>query len=103
YSPGQPDFTEIAHDLGIAGLINASGQLVYDAESDEQEKIVGILPKWLSMEGNDQWLLVFDNVDDMKVIDKAKHFPQGSSGTIIITSRRWGIAHWGTGSFEIEG
>ena len=103
YHPGQPDYTEIACDLGIAGLINTSGHLIYNAESDDQEKIVGVLSKWFSMEGNDQWLLVFDNVDDMKVIDRAKHFPQSSSGTIIITSRRRGIAHWGTGSFEIEG
>jgi hypothetical protein len=48
-------------------------------------------------------LLVFDNVDDLKVIDKAKHFPPSSSGTIIITSRRRGSANWGTGSFQIEG
>ena len=103
YAPGQPDYTVIACDLGIAGLINASGHLIYNPESDDQERIVGALPKWLSMEGNDQWLLVFDNVDDIKVIVKEKHFPQSSSGTIIITSRRRGSAHWGTGSFEVEG
>jgi hypothetical protein len=103
YHPGQPDYTEIACDLGIAGLINSSGQLIYNAESDDQERIVGALPKWLSMEGNDQWLLVFDKVDDMKVIDRAKHFPQCSSGTIIITSRRRGSAHWSTGAFQVEG
>jgi hypothetical protein len=102
YSPEQPDFTEIAHDLGISGLINASGWLVYNAESNDQERIIGALAKWLSVEGNDQWLLVFDNVDDMKVVDRAKHFPQSSSGTIIITSRRRGMAHWGTGSFQVE-
>jgi hypothetical protein len=100
--PVQPDFTEIAHDLGIAGLINASGHLVYEVKSDDQERIVGALPKWLAIEGNDQWLLVFDNVDDINVIERTKHFPQSSSGTIIITTRRRGIAHWGTGSFQIE-
>jgi hypothetical protein len=100
---GQPDYTEIACDLGIAGLINKHGHLVYNAESDDQERIVGALTKWLSMEGNDHWLLVFDNVDDMKVIDRAKHFPQGSSGTIMITSQRRGSVHWGTGSFQVEG
>jgi len=101
-SPVQQDFIEIAHDLGIAGLINGSGLLVYDVESDNQERIVGALSKWLAMEGNDQWLLVFDNVDDIKVIDRVKHFPQSSSGTIIITSRRRGIVHWSTGSFQVE-
>ena len=103
YGPGKQDFTEIAHDLGIAGLIDMSGQLVYKAGSNDEEKIVGALPKWLSMEGNDQWLLIFDNMDDMKVIDQAKHFPANSSGTIIITSRRRESAHWGTGSFQVDG
>jgi hypothetical protein len=103
HSSGQPDYTEIACSLGIAGLINTSGQLIYNAKSDDQERIVGALLNWLSMQGNDQWLLVFDNVDDMNVIDRAKHFPQSSCGTIIITSRRRGIAHWGTGSFQVEG
>ena len=101
--PGQLDYTAIARDLGIAGLINASGQLVYSPESDGQEKVECALCKWLSMEGNDQWLLIFDNVDDMEVVDRAKHFPRSSSGTIIITSRRRGIAHWGTGSFLVDG
>jgi hypothetical protein len=103
YGPGKPDFTEIAHDLGIAGLIDMSGQLVYKAGSDDQERIVGALPKWLSMDGNDQWLLIFDNMDDMGVIDREKCFPANSSGTIVITSRRRGSAHWGTGSFQVEG
>jgi hypothetical protein len=102
-APGQPDYTVIARDLGIAGLINSFGQLVYNPKSDGQEKVEGALCKWLSMEGNDQWLLIFDNVDDMEVIDRAKHFPRSSSGTIIITSRRRGIVHWGTGSFLVEG
>jgi hypothetical protein len=70
-----------------------SGQLVYKTGSDDQDKIVGALPKWLSMEGNDHWLLIFDNMDDMRVIDKAKHFPGNSLGTIIITSCRCGSAH----------
>jgi hypothetical protein len=103
YTSGQPDYTAIARDLGIAGLINESGQLTYNAESDDQQKVDGAMCKWLSMEGNDKWLLVFDNVDDMKVLDRAKHFPQNSSGTIIITSRRRGSVHWGTGSFQVEG
>ena len=99
----QPDFTKIAADLGIHGLISLSGQLVYNAQSTDLDKIVAAVPKWLSKEGNDQWLLVFDNVDDLKVVDEGKHFPKGSSGTIIITSRRRETATSGTGSFEVCG
>ena len=103
YASGQPDYIVIAHDLGIAGLIDTSGQLVYSAESNDQERVEGALSKWLSMDGNDMWLLVFDNVDDLKVVNRARHFPQSSSGTIIITSRRRGSVHWGTGSIQVEG
>jgi hypothetical protein len=103
YSPDQPDYIKIADDLGIVGLIDVSGQLVYNAEPDDQERIVGALLKWLMLEGNDQWLLVFDSVDNINVIDRAKHFPPTSSGTIIITSQWAESAQWGTGSFQVEG
>jgi hypothetical protein len=102
YASGQPDYIAIACDLGIAGLIDASGQLVYISEFNDQERVEGALSKWLSMDRNDMWLLVFDNVDDLKVVDRARHFPQSSSGTII-TSRRRGSVHWGTGSIQVEG
>ena len=100
--PGQPDYAKIASVLGIHGLINTSGQLVYNAESTDQDRVVAAVSRWLAMSGNDHWLLIFDNVDDFKVIDREKHFPQSSSGTIIITSRRRGIAYWGTGSLEVN-
>jgi hypothetical protein len=103
YASGQPDYIVIACDLGIAGLIDASGQLLDSAEPNDQERVEGALSKWLSMNGNDMWLLVFDNVDDLKVVDRTRHFPQCSSGTIIITSRRRGSVHWGTGSIQVEG
>jgi hypothetical protein len=101
-SCAEPNYAEIARDLGIPGLIGTSGQLVYNTESDDQDRIVDAVLKWLSLDGNDNWLLVFDNVDDLKVIDKAKHFPQSSSGTIVITSRRRASAHWGTKSFQVD-
>ena len=93
YPSGQPDYITIARDLGIAGLIDASGQLVYSPESNDQERVEGALSKWLSMDRNDMWLMVFDNMDDLKVVDRARHFPQSPSGTIIITSRRRGSVH----------
>src|SRR6202167_4055136 len=47
YTSGQPDYIVIARDLGIAGLIDTSGQLVYNAESNDQERVEGALSKWL--------------------------------------------------------
>jgi hypothetical protein len=99
----QPNYVQIAHELGIPGLISTSGQLMYNAEFCDQDKIVDAVSKWLSMDGNDNWLLIFDNLDDLEVIDQAKHFPNSSSGAIIITSRRRSSAQWGTGSFQVDG
>lgn len=102
YGTIQPDYLKIASDLGIHGLINASGQLIYQAESSDYDKITAAVLRWLCIDGNDNWLLVFDNVDDMQVIDRGKHFPKSPSGTIIITSRRRGLVHWASGSFEVD-
>jgi hypothetical protein len=102
YSPERPDYAGVADDLGIASLVDPLGQLVLHPGSDNQDRIMGALFKWLTMEGNDKWLLVFDSADDMNVIERVKHFPQISSGTVIITSQKWESVHWGTG-FQIEG
>jgi len=102
YGSAGPGYIQIASRLGIPGLINASGQLMYNAESNDQDKIINAVSKWLATNGNDNWLLIFDNMDDLEVVDQAKHFPRCSSGTIIITSRRRGIAQWGE-SLHIDG
>jgi len=52
YASGQPDYIVIARDLGIAGLIDASGQLVYSAESNDQRGLRVLCPNgclWTEM------------------------------------------------------
>ena len=99
---GQLDYVKIASNLGISGLINTSGQLLYDAESDQQQRIIKAVVSWLALDGNDQWLLVFDNLDDVDLLDKQRYFPSSPMGHIIVTSRRQESYHLGTGSIQVD-
>jgi len=44
--------------------------------------------EWLSLPNNENWLLIFDNVDDLETWDIRQYFPHSLQGNIIITSRR---------------
>ena len=46
------------------------------------------MKQWLATEGNTQWLLVFDNLDDLESFKINDYIPSCLHGTIIITSRR---------------
>ena len=46
--------------------------------------------RWLSNEGNFQWLLIFDNADDLKTLSITKYFPPIGGGHILITTRDQG-------------
>ena len=67
----------------------------------EEGHVIEAVKQWLATEGNTQWLLVFDNLDDLESFSINKYIPSCFHGTIIITSRRRDalIARRG---FEIE-
>lgn len=48
---------------------------------------VDAIKRWLSKEGNSDWLLIFDNADDLESVWLPRYFPATSWGHIIITSR----------------
>lgn len=60
--------------------------------------------EWLSQPLNNQWLLVFDNVDrefsasseDQEAFDVRNYFPEGDQGSILITSRLSSLWRLGT-------
>jgi hypothetical protein len=61
--------------------------------------------RWLSLPLNDQWLLVYDGVDDLDEIrsfEGGNYLPSTSTGTVIITSRIQESQMIGKG-IEIEG
>jgi len=53
---------------------------------EANDKTVAV-KNWLSKEENSQWLMVFDNADDLRSVPISKYFPLTHSGHIVITSR----------------
>jgi hypothetical protein len=68
------------------------------------DEVVEDVLKWLSQPLNDQWLLIFDNVDrefsgpsrDPEAFDVKEYFPTADQGSILITSRLMSLCQLGT-------
>ena len=58
---------------------------------------VEIVLDWLRMAQNKDWLLVYDNYDDIESYDVRDFFPGTQCGSIIVTSRRPDCARLGFG------
>lgn len=56
-------------------------------ELRETDDKVASVKRWLSREEHSQWLMVFDNADDLVSVPILKYFPVASWGHIVITSR----------------
>lgn len=65
------------------------------AESKDADQVAEAMKRWLSVKGNNQWLLVFDNVDNPKLpgikdpqaYNIKSYFPEAHQGFILITTR----------------
>jgi LPS O-antigen subunit length determinant protein (WzzB/FepE family) len=51
--------------------------------------------RWLANESDGQWMLLFDNADDVD-LDLSAFFPSCTSGNILITSRNRELRHYTT-------
>ncbi|KAF3921377.1 Nephrocystin-3 [Dactylellina cionopaga] len=65
------------------------------------EKIQAAFLRWLRLPGNNKWLLIYDNVDDLEGFRLQDFFPKSCVGNIIITSRRPKFERYGK-QIEIE-
>lgn len=81
-----PQYLWIAQHLALTGLVDSDGRLT--AKRGSSDQIVDSVKQWFRRPGNDKWLLIFDNVDDIESFNVSSFFPNASKGTIIITSRR---------------
>lgn len=81
-----------------------------DATNDEEvEQNAKQVLKWLAMEENSSWLLIFDNIDQYSTIkgvngsgyDISDFFPAADHGSIIITTRLPKLVELGT-SYSVE-
>ena len=60
------------------------------------DRVIDKVLSWLSDASSDQWLLVFDNADDLDNVD-LRTFPTAALGRILITSRNPTGRHFGEG------
>lgn len=93
-------FTNIAKALGICSSATVS-RTTLDLQSSSEPVIassreVNAILSWMSQEGNTDWLLVFDNLDDLESFDICEFFPKVPFGHILITSRRQNAGRLGT-------
>ena len=81
----------------------------YSQEGDADiDRVVKDVLRWFSQALNDQWLLVFDNVDrefsvpsrDPEAFNVKEYFPEADQGSILITSRLASL--WMLGTKDIK-
>ena len=60
-------------------------------------EIARTIIQWLNHPQNNDWLLVFDNADNVEAFDIRTFFPSNPYGAILITSRDRGTARMGKG------
>lgn len=81
----QPDYSWIAALLGMpAGAVDETGKLVGLVDTGP---IIEAVRSWLADPGNQKWLLVIDNYDDLENVNIIDFLPTCSAGSVIITSR----------------
>lgn len=69
-------------------------------DTHKEERLVQQARQWLSQQGNDKWLIVYDNYDDPRLpgmdsgtgYDIRAYFPSRLQGSILITTRSPGLA-----------
>ncbi|KAI1172762.1 hypothetical protein F4777DRAFT_601293 [Nemania sp. FL0916] len=72
--------------LGLKGLVGEKGPKYI---SDHQiPEVVKEMIKWLSEIQNTDWLLIFDNYDDLDEFNLLEYVPKAGWGSILVTSRR---------------
>lgn len=95
-----PDYELIAQKLGVAGVVDKHGSVSIDEKHND--RIVDGMKLWFSQEKNRDWLLIFDNVDDLETFGIRTFFPPVAHGTILMTSRRPECGDLGKGLEVIE-
>ncbi|RPB27890.1 TPR-like protein, partial [Terfezia boudieri ATCC MYA-4762] len=95
------DVAIIGQLLGMARKLDSTGCFTATSESDAQY-VVDSVKRYFSAPGNTGWLLVFDNLDDLDLVDIEEYIPSCHHGTVIITSRRRESIQQGRRGFEVQ-
>jgi hypothetical protein len=83
---GTTNYYRIALDLGLNGLVDENGRLSLGNEG--ADLIITSVKRWLSREDNQEWLLIFDNVDDLENVKIDSFIPTCDHRAVLITTRR---------------
>lgn len=95
----KPDYSWVAALLGMPpGAIDETGKLVGLVDTGP---VIEAVRSWLADPGNQKWLLVIDNYDDLENVNIVDFLPTRSSGSVIITSRARDSQRLGKG-LEVE-
>lgn len=79
----------------LAGVVAETATSSTVTDVHEEERLVQQVRQWLSQRGNDKWLIVYDNCDDLRLpgmdsltgYDIRSYFPARAQGSILITTR----------------
>jgi len=85
----------------MAGKLDSAGSFAVTSESGAQH-VVDAVKQWFSAPGNTNWVLVFDNLDDLDLVDIEECLPSCNHGTVIIISRRRESIQQGRRVFEVQ-
>ena len=95
------DYSHIGRLLGMAGRLDSIGYFSV-AQPSEVQEVVKAVRQWFTASENANWLLVFDNLDDLESFDIDDYIPPCGHGTVIITSRRPECIKQGRRGFEVN-
>jgi hypothetical protein len=99
----RPDFTRIAQDLQIQGLLSSQGELqIKNDAQDQRDRAVESVTRWLASQPDSSWLVVFDEHDTLN-FRLRDFFAKCSWGKYIITSRRPDVADYATFHCQLGG
>ncbi|KAK6356045.1 hypothetical protein TWF718_000419 [Orbilia javanica] len=86
-----PDYEALSIRLGIPGHLDNNG--IVSSDPRIAGDIQSALFDWLQLPGNQKWLLIFDNADDLETFSVQDYFPKHGGGAILVTSRRPEFSH----------
>ena len=82
----KPDNAQIAGELGLPpDVVDQNGKLTMSR--DVTDIVTAAIIGWFAAEGNNQWLLIIDNYDDLRNVNIFDFLHPSSAGSILITSR----------------
>jgi len=95
------EYLHIGRLLGMAGKLDPEGCFTVTSEPEEQH-VVSAVRQWFSAPRNTNWLLAFDSLDDLNLVDIEQYIPSSNHGTEIITSRRRDYIQQGRRGLEVQ-